>query len=63
MYHRLRNCFGRIRCYSKVTRLNWKLDLVCLEKVLIVTEDRCMVCAEHTIDSEIILDAPDGIPR
>ena len=22
--------------------------------------DRCMVCAEHTIGSEIVLDAPDG---
>ena len=25
--------------------------------------DRCMVCAECTIGSEIILDAPDGTPR
>ena len=25
--------------------------------------DRCMVCAERTIGSEIILDAPDGTPR
>ena len=25
--------------------------------------DRCMVCAERTIGSEIILDAPDGMPR
>ena len=25
--------------------------------------DRCTVCAEHTIISEIILDAPDGTPR
>ena len=24
---------------------------------------RCMVYAEHTISSEIILDAPDGTPR
>ena len=31
--------------------------------VLILTQDRCMVCAEHTIGSEIILDAPDGTPR
>ena len=23
-------------------------------------EDRCMVCARHTIGSEIILDTPDG---
>ena len=24
--------------------------------------DRCMVCAERTIGSEIVLDAPDGTP-
>ena len=26
-------------------------------------QDRCMVCAERTIGSKIILDAPDGTPR
>jgi hypothetical protein len=26
-------------------------------------QDRCMVYAKHTIDLEIILDAPDGTPR
>jgi hypothetical protein len=26
-------------------------------------QDRCMVCAEHTIGSKIVLDAPDGTPR
>ena len=31
--------------------------------VLILTQDRCTVCVEHTIGSEIILDAPDGTPR
>jgi hypothetical protein len=36
------------------------LDLV---RLLILTQYRCMVCAEDTIDSEIILDAPDGTPR
>ena len=25
--------------------------------------DRCMVCAECTIGSEIVLDAPNGAPR
>jgi hypothetical protein len=34
-----------------------------LEIVLILTQDRCMVCAEHTIGSKIVLDAPDGTPR
>jgi hypothetical protein len=34
-----------------------------LEIVLILTHDRCIVCAEHTIGSEIILHAPDETPR
>jgi hypothetical protein len=46
-----------------MTRLNWKVVLVYLEIVLILTQDRCMVCAEHTIGSKIVLDAPDGTPR
>ena len=29
-----------------------------VEIVVILTQDRCLVCAEHTIGSEIILDAP-----
>jgi hypothetical protein len=62
-YHRLRNHFGHTRCNSYVTRLKWKLILVCLDIVLILTQDRCTVSAEHTIGSQIVLDAPDGIPR
>jgi hypothetical protein len=46
-----------------VTRLNTKLVLVHLEIVLILMQDRCMVCVERYIGSEIVLDAPDGIPR
>jgi hypothetical protein len=34
-----------------------------LEIVLILTQDRCTVYAEHTIGLAIILDAPDGTPR
>ena len=26
-------------------------------------QDRCTVCVEHTIGSEIIMDGPDGTPR
>jgi hypothetical protein len=44
-------------------RHKWVLVSVCLEIVLILTQGRCTVCAEHTIISEIILDAPDGCPR
>ena len=31
--------------------------------MLILTQDQCLVCAERTIGSEIILDAPDGTAR
>jgi hypothetical protein len=44
-------------------RPKWKLILVYSEIVLILTQDRCMVCIKHTIGSEIILHAPDETPR
>ena len=40
-----------------------KIISVHLEIVVILTQDRCTVCAERTIGSEIILDAPYGTPR
>jgi hypothetical protein len=46
-YLRVRNSFGCTRWYSYVTRLNYKLVLVRLEIVLILTQDRCTVCAER----------------
>jgi hypothetical protein len=61
MYHMLKNHFGHTRWNSYVTRLKWKLVLVRLETVLILTS--CTVCTECTIGSKIILDAPDGTPR
>jgi hypothetical protein len=61
--HRVRNRFGCTRWYSKLMRLKWKLILVHLEIVLILKQDRCMVCVECTISLEIILDAPNGTPR
>ena len=36
----------------------WNLVLVCLENVLVSVQGRCMVCAKHTIVSEIVSDAP-----
>jgi hypothetical protein len=39
------------------------LVLVYLDIELILTQDRCTICAERTIGSEIILDAPDRSPR
>jgi hypothetical protein len=43
-------------------RLRWKLDLVHLEIVLLMTQDRCMVCDERIIGIEIVLDTPNGTP-
>jgi hypothetical protein len=42
-------------------RLKWKLIYVLSEIVLILTQDRCMVCIEHTIGSEIVLNAHDQL--
>jgi hypothetical protein len=41
-----------------VTRLKWKLILVLLEIVLILTQDRCTVCIERTIGSKMVLEDP-----
>jgi hypothetical protein len=46
-----------------VTQVTWNLVSVHFKIVLILTQDMCTVCAEHTIGSEIVLDAPDGTTR
>jgi hypothetical protein len=38
-----------------------ELCSVHLEIVLILTQDRCTVCTERTIGSQIVFDAPDGL--
>jgi hypothetical protein len=38
-----------------------ELCSVRLEIVLILTQDRCTVCTERTIGSQIVFDAPDGL--
>jgi hypothetical protein len=43
-------------------RIKWNLVIVHLEIVIILMQDRCTVCVERTIGSEIVLDAPDGTP-
>jgi hypothetical protein len=45
-----------------VTRLKWKLGLVCLEIVLLLMHDWCIVCVKRTVGSEIVLETPDGTP-
>jgi hypothetical protein len=46
-----------------VTRVVWNLILVRLEIVLVLVQDRCMICSEHNVGIEIVLDALDGTPR
>ena len=41
----------------------WNLVLVNLEIVLVLVEDRWIVCAKHTGGSEMVLDTSDGTPR
>jgi hypothetical protein len=41
----------------------WNLVLVLLKTVLVLAQDRCTVCTEHTIGIEFIFDALDGTPR
>jgi hypothetical protein len=48
---------------KRLLSLKWKLDSVCLEIVLILMQDRCMLCVKRTTGSEIVLDAPDATPR
>ena len=43
-------------------RLKWKLVSVHLERVLMLSQDRCIVCVERIIGSKIVLNAPDGTP-
>jgi hypothetical protein len=38
-------------------------SFVPLEMVVNLIQDGCMVCAKHTIGSEIILDTPNGTPN
>jgi hypothetical protein len=60
------SCFGPFRdvlVSVQDSRLKWKFDSIHFEIVLTLTQDRCMVCTERSICSEIVLDAPDGTPR
>jgi hypothetical protein len=62
-YHRLENRFGCTRWNSSVTWVMWNLVFVHLETLLVLVQDRCMICAKRSIGSEIILDTPDGTAR
>jgi hypothetical protein len=61
--YKLKNCFRHTRWNCSVTWAMWYLISVYLLVVLIWTQYWSTVCAQRTIGSEIILDAPDGTPR
>jgi hypothetical protein len=42
--------------------VKWMLVSIYLEIVLIMTQDRCMVCSKRTTGSEISLDTPNCTP-
>ena len=41
-----------------MTWVIWNLVLVCLETVLVLVQDRYLVCAKHVIGSEIVWTHP-----
>ena len=62
MYHRLGNHFYALDGTTG-DEAQVEARLVCLEIVLMLTQDRCMVCVERIIGSIIIFDAPDRTPK
>ena len=62
MHNSLRNHFGST-CWYFGEETQVEVGLICLDIVLILMQDRCMICKEHTICLEINLDAPNGTPR
>ena len=43
-------------------RVKWKLVLVRLKIVLMLSQDRCIVCVERIIGSKTVLNTPDETP-
>ena len=62
MYHRLRKHFGHTRIVVLGDEAEVEARFGLFGDNANLEADRCMVCAEPTTGSEIILDAPDGTP-
>ena len=62
MHHRLRNHFGHTRIVLLGDEAEVEARFGLFGDNANLEADRCMVCAEPTTGSEIILDAPDGTP-
>jgi hypothetical protein len=58
-----RNRFGHTRQFSKVMWAQVEARFDPFGDSTNIDEDRYTVCAERTIGFEIVLDAPDGMPR
>jgi hypothetical protein len=56
-YHGVKNPFGRSSDEAEV-----EAHFVRVKIVLILTQDSCIVYAECTIGSEIVVDTPDRTP-
>jgi hypothetical protein len=41
----------------------WNLISVCLERVLVLEQDRCTACVKRSIALNIVLDTPNRTPR
>jgi hypothetical protein len=63
MYHGYQNLFRHTRWYFYMTLAKWKLILVYLEILLILTQARCTICVKCTIGSKIALGTPKDTPR
>ena len=50
---------GTPEWYTKVMYVKWKLVSVRFEIVLVLAQDRCMVCADYTLGKEIALGTPE----
>jgi hypothetical protein len=46
-----------------MTCVMWNLISIRWETVLVLVQDSCTVCNEHTIGSEIVFGTPNGTPR
>ena len=63
MYHRLKSRFGKHPMVLLCDEAQVEARFIPLGDCANLDASRCMVCAKHTIGSEIIFDATDGTPR
>jgi hypothetical protein len=62
-YNRHMNHFGRTPIVLLGDGAEVKARFSPFGDMLIMAQDRCIVCGKHTIGSGIVLDETDGTPR